>query len=563
MSRAAARPVPVPEDDGGDAGLFAGYLDPARPHPDAFDEMFTPDGAVRSPYRALHDLLSDAAPDDLAARAEALGRAYADQGITFSLSGQERPFPLDLVPRVISASEWSRLQRGIVQRVRALEAFLADIYGDAEIVRDGVIPRRLITSCAHFHREAHGLTPPNGVRIHVAGIDVVRDEAGTFRVLEDNLRNPSGVSYVMENRRTMARVFPDLFTRQRVRAVGDYGSHLLRALRAAAAANAADPTVVVLTPGVHNSAYFEHSLLARQMGAELVEGRDLFCRDNQVYMRTTRGEEQVDVIYRRIDDDFLDPLQFRPDSVLGVAGVLNAARAGNVVIANAVGNGVGDDKLVYTYVPEMVRYYLGERPQLPNVTTFRCWLDEERGHTLDHLDELVLKPVEGSGGYGIVFGPDATARQLAAARRAIREDPRGWIAQPVVQLSTVPTKVGDKLVPRHVDLRPFAVNDGEGVYVLPGGLTRVALPHGSLVVNSSQGGGSKDTWVLAASRDAAERELGAPGLAVVGPSVGPAAEHGPELTLGQQQQQQQQGHDRRDDPRHDPGDDRPDDGGVR
>jgi uncharacterized circularly permuted ATP-grasp superfamily protein len=348
----------------------------------------------------------------------------------------------------------------------------------------------------------------------------------------------------MENRRTMARVFPDLFTRQRVRAVGDYGSHLLRALRCAAAANAADPTVVVLTPGVHNSAYFEHSLLARQMGAELVEGRDLFCRDNLVYMRTTQGEQQVDVIYRRIDDDFLDPLQFRPDSVLGIAGVLNAARAGNVVIANAVGNGVGDDKLVYTYVPEMVAYYLDERPVLPNVSTFRCWLDDERTYTLDHLDELVLKPVEGSGGYGIVFGPDATPRRLAAARRAVREDPRGWIAQPVVQLSTVPTKVGDKLVPRHVDLRPFAVNDGDGVYVLPGGLTRVALPHGSLVVNSSQGGGSKDTWVLAAGRDAgADRELAGPGLATLPPAVGPAAEHGPELTHGQQQQQQQQARD--------------------
>ncbi|MGE3285644.1 MAG: circularly permuted type 2 ATP-grasp protein [Pseudonocardia sp.] len=546
MSRATTtRRTPEPDEPGdpradATADLFAGYSAPDRPHPDAFDEMFTADGTVRVAYRALHEVLAPSSPADLAARAEALGRAYTDQGITFSLSGQERPFPLDLVPRVISASEWTRLQRGIVQRVKALEAFLADIYGDADIVRDGVIPRRLVTSCQHFHREAHALTPPNGVRIHVAGIDLVRDEQGTFRVLEDNLRNPSGVSYVMENRRTMARVFPDLFARQKVRAVGDYGTHLLRALRAAAAANAADPTVVVLTPGVHNSAYFEHSLLARQMGAELVEGRDLFCRDNVVYMRTTEGEQQVDVIYRRIDDDFLDPLQFRPDSVLGVAGVLNAARAGNVVIANAVGNGVGDDKLVYTYVPEMVRYYLAERPLLPNVSTYRCWLDHERAFTLDHLDELVLKPVEGSGGYGIVFGPNASARQLAAARKAIRSDPRGWIAQPVVQLSTVPTKVGDRLAPRHVDLRPFAVNDGEGVYVLPGGLTRVALPLGSLVVNSSQGGGSKDTWVLAAGRDTAERELAGPGLAASVPASGPTPAHGPELTYGQQQQQQQQ-----------------------
>jgi uncharacterized circularly permuted ATP-grasp superfamily protein len=501
--------------------------------------MFAADGGVRAPYRALHDAIAPTAAADLTARSEALDRAYADQGITFSLSGQERTFPLDIVPRVIAASEWSRLRRGIVQRVKALEAFLADVYGDGQIVRDGVIPRRLVTSCEHFHRAAANISPPNGVRIHVAGIDLIRDEEGTFRVLEDNLRCPSGVSYVMENRRTMARVFPDLFTRQRVRAVGDYASHLLRALRAAAAPNAADPVVVVLTPGVFNSAYFEHSLLARQMGVELVEGRDLFCRDNVVYMRTTEGEQQVDVVYRRIDDDFLDPLQFKPDSVLGVAGVLNAARAGNVVIANAVGNGVGDDKLVYTYVPEMINYYLGEKPLLPNVATFRCWLGPERDHVLSRLDELVLKPVEGSGGYGILFGPDAGAKELARARKAINDDPRGWIAQPVVQLSTVPTKVDDKLVPRHVDLRPFAVNDGEGVFVLPGGLTRVALPEGSLVVNSSQGGGSTDTWVLAANRSPeAERELGERGLAVISPAGSAAAAHGPELTVSRQQQQQ-------------------------
>ena len=524
----------------GGSDLFDGYLEPDRPHAGAFDEMFHRDGRVRSAYRALHSAIAPTAPTDLAVRAEALDRAYLDRGITFSLSGQERPIPLDIVPRVIAAAEWSKLQRGIVQRVRALEAFLADIYGDAEIVRDGVLPRRLITSCEHFHRAAAGLNPPNGVRIHVAGIDVVRDEEGTFRVLEDNLRNPSGVSYVMENRRTMARVFPDLFTRQRVRAVGDYSVHLLRALRAAAAPNVADPTVVVLTPGVYNSAYFEHSLLARQMGVELVEGRDLFCRDNAVYMRTTVGEQQVDVIYRRIDDAFLDPLHFNPSSVLGVAGVLNAARAGQVVIANAVGNGVGDDKLVYTYVPEMISYYLGDKPLLPNVDTFRCWLPDEKDHVLAQLEELVLKPVEGSGGYGILFGPNAGARQLASARRAIRDDPRAWVAQPVVQLSTVPTKVDDKLVPRHVDLRPFAVNDGEDVFVLPGGLTRVALPKGSLVVNSSQGGGSKDTWVLAPTRASdADRELGRRGLATSIPGS-PAAEHGPELTMGQQQQQQQQ-----------------------
>ncbi len=475
----------------------------------AFDEMFDAQGNVRGPYKGIYAELAPSDASDLKARAEALARAFIDQGITFSLSGQERPFPLDLVPRVISAAEWNRLERGITQRVNALERYLDDIYGDQEILRDGVIPRRLITSCEHFHRQAVGIVPPNGVRIHVAGIDLIRDDRGDFRVLEDNLRSPSGVSYVMENRRTMARVFPNLFATHRVRAVDDYSSHLLRALRNSAATNEADPTVVVLTPGVYNSAYFEHSLLARQMGVELVEGRDLFCRDNQVYMRTTEGERQVDVIYRRIDDAFLDPLQFRADSVLGVAGLVNAARAGNVVISSAIGNGVGDDKLIYTYVPTMIEYYLGEKPLLANVDTFRCWLDDEREEVLDRVRELVLKPVEGSGGYGIVFGPEASDKELAAVSKKIRDDPRSWIAQPMMELSTVPTQIGSTLAPRYVDLRPFAVNDGDGVWVLPGGLTRVALVEGSRVVNSSQGGGSKDTWVLAPRASVANRELGA------------------------------------------------------
>ncbi|BBY61480.1 hypothetical protein MSAR_46160 [Mycolicibacterium sarraceniae] len=520
--------------------IFGGYNDMGS-YAKAFDEMFDNQGNVRGPYRGIFAELAPSDAEELEARAEALGRAFIDQGITFSLSGQERPFPLDLVPRVISAAEWSRLERGITQRVKALEMYLDDIYGDQEILRDGVIPRRLVTSCEHFHRQAAGINPPNGVRIHVAGIDLVRDAQGTFRVLEDNLRSPSGVSYVMENRRTMARVFPNLFATHRVRAVGDYSSHLLRALRNAAATNEADPTVVVLTPGPFNSAYFEHSLLARQMGVELVEGRDLFCRDNVVYMRTTEGERQVDVIYRRIDDDFLDPMQFRPDSVLGVAGLLNAARAGNVVISSAVGNGVGDDKLVYTYVPTIIEYYLGEKPSLANVDTFRCWLDEEREEVLDRIDELVIKPVEGSGGYGIVFGPDASEKELATIRKKVIGDPRGWIAQPVVQLSTVPTKVGDALAPRHVDLRPFAVNDGEEVWVLPGGLTRTALIEGSLVVNSSQGGGSKDTWVLASKTSVAARELGAAEIVrkIPKPAKNPLAERGSESSSQQQQGQQQ------------------------
>src|SRR5271166_3860397 len=521
--------------------IFSGY-NTSHGYSKAFDEMFDAAGTVRGPYKGIYAELAPSDVSDLKARAEALARAFIDQGITFSLSGQERPFPLDLVPRVISAAEWNRLERGITQRVKALEMYLHDIYGDQEILRDGVIPRRLITSCEHFHRQAVGIVPPNGVRIHVAGIDLIRDDKGNFRVLEDNLRSPSGVSYVMENRRTMARVFPNLFATHRVRAVDDYASHLLRALRNSAATNEADPTVVVLTPGVYNSAYFEHSLLARQMGVELVEGRDLFCRDNQVYMRTTEGERQVDVVYRRIDDDFLDPMQFRPDSVLGVAGLLNAARAGNVVISSAVGNGVGDDKLIYTYVPTIIEFYLGEKPLLANVDTFRCWLDDEREQVLDRIRELVIKPVEGSGGYGIVFGPEASDRELTAISKKIRDDPRGWIAQPMMQLSTVPTQIDDNLTPRYVDLRPFAVNDGDDVWVLPGGLTRVALVEGSRVVNSSQGGGSKDTWVLASRASVANRELAAAEVVRSLPKVpkAPAGERGPEQSQSQQQQSQQQ-----------------------
>jgi uncharacterized circularly permuted ATP-grasp superfamily protein len=525
--------------------IFDGYNATSR-YDEAFDEMFDAQGNVRGPYKGIYAELAPSDASDLEARAEALSRAFSDQGITFSLSGQERPFPLDLVPRVISAAEWTRLERGITQRVKALECYLDDVYGDQEILNDGVIPRRLVTSCEHFYRQAAGIVPPNGVRIHVAGIDLIRDEKGSFRVLEDNLRSPSGVSYVMENRRTMARVFPNLFATHRVRAVDDYAAHLLRALRKSAATNEADPTVVVLTPGVHNSAYFEHSLLARQMGVELVEGRDLFCRDNQVYMRTTEGERQVDVIYRRIDDAFLDPMQFRPDSVLGVAGLLNAARAGNVVISSAVGNGVGDDKLVYTYVPTIIEYYLGEKPLLANVDTFRCWLDDEREEVLDRVGELVIKPVEGSGGYGIVFGPEASHKELNAISKKVRDDPRGWIAQPMMQLSTVPTQIDDTLTPRYVDLRPFAVNDGDDVWVLPGGLTRVALVEGSRVVNSSQGGGSKDTWVLASRTSAADRELGAAEIvrslpAPVTTSNGDSEpEKLPQQQPTQQQQQQQQ-----------------------
>ncbi len=460
--------------------------------------MFEAPDRPRPTRAALHAALQGLSADDLANRSAALSRAFRDQGITFSLSGEERPFPLDLVPRVLPAHEWDVVERGVRQRVLTLEAFLADVHGAQEVLADGVVPRRVVASSSAHVRAAYGIVPPNGVRVHVSGVDLIRDEQGAFRVLKDNLRTPSGVSYVVENRRAMARTFPELLATHRVRPVGDYPSRLLHALQASAPVRAEEPTVVVLTPGVYTSAYFEHSLLARMMGVELVEGRDLTCRDDTVWMRTTEGERRVDVVYRRLDDEYLDPLHVRPDSLVGGPGLLNAARAGGVTIANAVGNGVADDKLLSTCVPALVRYYLGEEPVLPNVDTHRLEDPDELARVLDHLDELVLKPVDGSGGTGLVIGPQAGDAELERLRGAVAADPRGWIAQRVVRLSTSPTHVGDRLAPRHVDLRPFAVHDGEQVWVVPGGLTRVALPEGSLVVNSSQGGGSKDTWVLAA-----------------------------------------------------------------
>jgi uncharacterized circularly permuted ATP-grasp superfamily protein len=505
----------------------------------AWDEMFEAAGVPRHHYGALHDVLGTMTEDDYRERCRARDRSFRDQGITFSLSGEERPFPLDLVPRVIPADEWEVIDSGVAQRVRALEAFLADLYDTAEVLRDGIIPRRLVLSSTHFHRQAAGIEPPNGVRIHVAGVDLVRDEAGTYRVLEDNLRTPSGISYVIENRRAMTHVFPELFASHRVRPVGDYPAHLLEALRAAAPSSD-EPTVVVLTPGVHNAAYFEHAFLARQMGVALVEGRDLVCQDGVVFMRTTQGEQRVDVVYRRIDDDYLDPLQFRPESIIGCPGIVNGARAGTVAIANAVGNGVADDKALYPFVPDLIRYYLGEKAILPNVETLRLDDPDHRAYALDRLDELVLKPVDGSGGYGLVIGPDASDEVLARLRSDIVSNPRAWIAQRVVRLSTSPTHTGDAFGPRHVDLRPFAVNEGHRVWVVPGGLTRVALPEGSLVVNSSQGGGSKDTWVLTPSGEALERLVAAgarqPGAVWARPpEVGPGTEES--SSQGHQQQQ--------------------------
>ncbi|HEV3402585.1 MAG TPA: circularly permuted type 2 ATP-grasp protein, partial [Acidimicrobiales bacterium] len=464
---------------------------------DGWDELFEAPGVPRSTSAPLFDALQALSSEDFRRRCEASGRAFRDQGITFSLSGEERPFPLDLVPRVISAEEWSFIEQGVAQRVRALEAFLADVYSKQQILLDGVVPMGVVTSSSHFQRQAMGIEPPNGVRVHVAGIDLARGDDGTFYVLEDNVRTPSGISYVIENRRTMARAFPDLFASHRVRPVDSYPARLLEALRAAGPVGVADPTVVVLSPGVYNSAYFEHTFLARQMGIELVEGRDLVCRQNTVYMRSTEGEQRVDVVYRRVDDAFLDPLQFRPDSVVGSPGILNAARVGKVAIANAVGNGVADDKLVYSYVPDMIAYYLGEEPVLSNVKTYRLNDPDQLAYVVDRVDQLVLKPVDGSGGAGLVIGPKATDEEIATVRAAAVAAPRRWIAQEMVQLSTAPTFVDERLRPRHIDFRPFAVNDGERVWVVPGGLTRVALDEGNMVVNSSRGGGSKDSWVLA------------------------------------------------------------------
>jgi uncharacterized circularly permuted ATP-grasp superfamily protein len=508
----------------------------------AWDEMFESPGKPREAAVALHEILRSLSPKDFEERSAERDASFRDRGITFSLLGEERPFPLDPIPRLVPAADWDLVERGVTQRVRALEAFLADTYGRGDVFNDGVVPRRLIATSRHFHRQATGIEPANGVRVHVSGIDLVRDAHGQFCVLEDNLRTPSGVSYVVENRRAMARMFPELFATHHVRPVADYPARLLAALvHSAPVRTRTRPVIAVLTPGVHNSAYFEHSFLASQMGVELVEGRDLVCRDNVVYMRTTSGERRLDVIYRRVDDDFLDPVHFRPDSLVGSPGIVNAARAGNVTIANAIGNGVADDKLIYTYVPDLIAYYLGERPVLPNVATYRLEDPEVLADVLKRIDELVLKPTDASGGYGIVFGPQATDEELATVARTIAADPRSWIAQEVVTLSTAPTRSGESLEPRHIDLRPFAINDGERVWVLPGGLTRVALREGSMVVNSSQGGGSKDTWVLSeGDRPAAagEARTTAVALASIPLDVGDP-ERAPQRIVAQQQQQQQ------------------------
>ena len=516
--------------------LFEDYL----PTDAAFDEMFEGPGMERAAYDMVRARMEELSADGVRARADHVRSQYTDQGVTFDVGGKEETFPLDIVPRVLRPAEWEPVETGVAQRVKALEMFLDDVYGPGHLFDDGVMPRKVVTTSSHFHRVVHGITPPGGVRIHIAGIDLVRDAQGTFRVLEDNVRVPSGVSYVMTNRRAMLSALPEIASQYRILRVHGYPQRLLAALKASAPSGISDPTVVVLTPGVYNSAYFEHAMLARMMGCELVEGRDLLCQAGQVLVRTTQGLRPVHVIYRRVDDEFLDPVHFRRDSLLGCAGLINAARAGNVTIANAVGNGVADDKLVCTYVPDLIRYYLGEEPIIPGVDTWRLEQPEHREEVMDRLDELVLKPVDGSGGKGIVIGPAATRAELDELRVAVEENPRRWIAQPVVQLSTVPTMIDGHMEPRHVDLRPFAVNSGDGnVWVLPGGLTRVALPEGELIVNSSQGGGSKDTWVLASDQRRTGLPQDEPRDATMAPVRIQQSEQG-EAERNQQQQQQQQ-----------------------
>jgi uncharacterized circularly permuted ATP-grasp superfamily protein len=497
------------------ADLFAGYA-----HEGFFDEIFDLDGSVRSHYDDLVARLRAMTPSELARRERLRDAAFRSAGITFTVYGEEqgveRTFPMDLLPRIIPADEWADVETGLVQRVTALNRFLDDLYvGERAAVRDGIVPDWLVKTSDGFRREAFGVPVPRGARCLVAGIDLVRDASGAYRVLEDNVRNPSGISYVLENRAAMTRVLPNVFGSLGVRPVDHYGVSLLAALRNVAPAGAGEPTVVVLTPGVHNSAYFEHAFLARQMGVELVEGRDLVVEEHILYMRTTRGLQRVDVVYRRIDDAFLDPVVFRRDSMLGVPGLMAAARAGNVTLANAVGNGVADDKAVYAFVPDLVRYYLGEEPILPNCETYLLWDADQREAVLDRIDEVVVKPVAESGGYGLCMGPSATDEELASVADAVRANPRGYIAQELVSLSRHPTLVDDHLEGRHVDLRPFVIT-GETVEVIPGGLTRVALRRDSLVVNSSQGGGSKDTWVLRPADDKDDEE-------VVGPE-GPAVQ---------------------------------------
>ncbi|MBS1814425.1 MAG: circularly permuted type 2 ATP-grasp protein [Acidobacteria bacterium] len=469
------------------------------PLDNAYDEMLVDAGDLRAHYRPLMEHISALPAQELQRKKQAADLSFLNQGITFTVYGRhentERIFPYDLLPRIITAQEWDTIERGLTQRITALNLFLKDIYNDGRILADDVVPRELVYSSKQFRRHMIGMQVPRNVYIAVVGSDLIRLENGEFVVLEDNLRVPSGVSYMLTNRRVMKRIFPHLFRRYNVRPIEGYTQQLLGTLRSLAPEGRPEPNLVLLSPGIFNSAYFEHAFLARQMGIELVEGRDLVVHDNIVYMRTTSGLRRVDVIYRRVDDDFIDPLIFRPDSMLGVAGLFNAYRAGNVTLANAFGTGVADDKALYAFVPAIIKYYLSEDPILKNVETFLCSRDKERQHVMENLDKMVVKAVGESGGYGMLIGPQSTTQEREAFKRKIESDPRNYIAQPTITFSRAPCLIGDSLEPRHVDLRPYVLY-GDKVRIVPGGLTRVALNRGSLVVNSSQGGGSKDTWVL-------------------------------------------------------------------
>jgi uncharacterized circularly permuted ATP-grasp superfamily protein len=488
--------------------LFSGYAGLAG----CYDEVVDGDGQFRRDVRRFARLLDGLGLREMERRQRLADGAFRQGGITFSVysdeRGVEKIFPFDLIPRVVTAREWTKIERGLIQRVQAMNLFLADVYGPRKILREKPILADLVRSSTGHLPAAEGVKPPLGVYVHVAGIDLVRRPDGAFLVLEDNLRTPSGVSYVIENRRVMKRALAGVFNRAGVRSVSDYPVRL-REVLASFPGGDQEGAIVVLTPGPYNAAYFEHSFLARRMGVPLVEGRDLFVKRKRVYLKTTEGPRPVRVVYRRIDDEFLDPDVFRKDSMLGVAGVMEAYRAGNVTLANAVGNGVADDKAVYAAVPEIIRFYLAEDPILPQVPTWLCRRDQDRDYVLGHLGELVVKEVSGSGGYGMLVGPKASKAEIAAMRARVVENPRGFIAQPVVELSTCPAWVGKKLVPRRVDLRPYVIT-GASTWVLPGGLTRVALREGSYVVNSSQGGGSKDTWVLRPATAGREAEEDAP-----------------------------------------------------
>jgi uncharacterized circularly permuted ATP-grasp superfamily protein len=466
---------------------------------DFYDELFTSLGQPRLEAQPLIDRIHSLSPTEIQRRQQAAQIALFKLGVTFNVysdnQGTERILPFDIIPRIVAAAEWKQLESGLKQRIYALNLFLADVYGDQKIINDGIIPRELVESASGYLKPCHGIRPPGDIWCHITGTDLVRDRAGQWFVLEDNLRCPSGVSYVLENRRVMKSTFPMVFDTMNIQPVEEYPSYLLETLLNLAPSNIADPTVVVLTPGMHNSAYFEHSYLAQQMGVELVEGGDLVVADGYLKMRTTKGLKQVDVIYRRIDDTFIDPKVFRSNSRLGIPGLTEVYRSGRVAIANALGTGIADDKVIYAYVPEMIRYYLGEDPILPNVPTYLCGQPDQQSHVLANLDKLVVKSADESGGYGMLIGPQSTADEREQFAAKIKANPRQYIAQPTLCLSRVPTMMGDSYTGCHVDLRPYVLY-GKEIYVNPGGLTRVALKPGSLVVNSSQGGGSKDTWVV-------------------------------------------------------------------